>query len=61
MIAREAISRLLRKAADETGQRGNSVVGGSALPSRPAVCEVRRVSRDARGRRIVERWTEPVR
>jgi hypothetical protein len=60
-MAREAISRLLRKAADETGQRGNSVVGGSALPSRAAVYEVRQVSRDARGRRIVERWTEPVR
>lgn len=50
------ISRLLERAGEAAmAPRRGTVVGGTA---RSMPVQVRRESRDSRGRRIVERWTE---
>jgi len=55
------ISRLLERAGEAGTVPGRCALVGAA--PRPACYAVRRVSRDGKGRRIVERWTEapPVR
>lgn len=53
------ISRLLKRAGEAAmAPRRDSVVGGTARGS--LAFAVRREGRDAKGRRIVERWTECV-
>ena len=52
------ISRLLTRAGEVArAPRCGSMVGGTARSMPPV--QVRRVTRDRQGRRIVECWTEP--
>ncbi len=55
------ISRLLMRTAGEAVVVRRSALVGNAAADLAGCVQVRRVSRDRKGRRIVERWTEAAR
>lgn len=57
-LLKQDISRLLERAGEAGTVPGRSALVGGA--PRHACYGVRRESRDGKGRRIVERWTEAV-
>jgi hypothetical protein len=56
-----SISRLLMRGASEAARKPGRSGQEPARLVRVVPVQVRRESRDAKGRRIVERWTETVR